>query len=418
MILQRFGKTLFIICLLLMASTSCKKESSEPVPVKFGAVLPLSGPDSDEGIMAKKAIEIALEELNSFMTVIGSETRYSCEILDMKSDSAECLEMVKQLKYKGIDLLLGGPYNSSELSGVKDYLDSQHMLMLNAYSTSPALSLEGDNIFRLLPDDNRHSKGTVALLNSMDIRIIFPLFVSDQYGIGFSNNIIGGFQQSGGQVSQALSFTPGTLDFSDMMNTLNDRVSAVIPQFGAEKIAIVLITGEETPGIFTKASDHPALKTIKWIGTDGSACQNNIIADPISARFAEDVEFLASVYEVGMTLNGSYLPETSEIIKNITASTGLIPNSNTLNVYDAVKIYALACSSAGNREATHIKEALPVICNTYCTGELTLRQLNKSGDIANPVFGIWKVVDENGISTWKLFAHYNSKDNKIIQVNP
>lgn len=418
------SKIILILLLSIFFVTACKKsgddgkDQNSSDTVTFGALLPLTGPDSDEGTMSQSAIQLAIAELNEFMKSVGSGVRYNVVIKDMQSDTVVCLQKVKEFNNMGIKMLLGGPYNSDELAYIKNYLQANDMLMLNAFSTSPALSFAGDNIFRLLPDDTKQAAGIVTMLKYDSLSVMVPVYVNDLYGNGFIEQIKSGFVAQGGIVTTGISFAPGTTDFSTLIATLNTQVVQATGQYGADKVSVVMVTGEETVPIFQEARNYPALAAVQWIGTDGSACQNNIIQNPMVAQFAMDVHFIASVYEVGMENSGAYLPDIQNIANMITLATGKSPNSNTLNCYDAVKIYSDVYQTTGNLSLSAMKIALPVVCRNYCTGTHTPRELNEAGDIAKPVFGFWGIVHNNGTYEWKLIAHYFAENKEIDFIQP
>ncbi len=413
---------LFIALAGITVFSSCHKEDKDEneanTVVTFGALLPLTGPDAAEGSMARSAIGCALYDVNTYMQQIGSPLRFECVIRDMQSNAAACLQQTMELNSQGIHILLGGPYNSDELAAIKTYLDTHNIIILNAYSTSPSLSVAGDAIFRLLPDDQQQAAGTVAMLKHDSVSMILPVYVNDLYGSGLWQQIKTGFEAAGGFTSPGISFAPGTTDFTSSISTLNTLVSQAVSQYGAGKTRVVLITGEETVPIFTLADTYPQLKSVRWIGTDGSACQNDIVANTSAAQFAVAVHFLASVYEVGMNLQGNYTSQVQDIITYISQETGLNPNSNTFNVYDAVKILALAYQSVRNEDASAYKVAIPQICRNYFTGPLTSRELNNAGDIAKPVYGFWGVVQNGSFYEWKLGAHYFSDGDQLSYLNP
>jgi len=410
-IMKKLNLNFFLLLLVLFVfSTSCKKETQHPKPVSpvvtFGALLPISGPDAEGGKIAQAAVNVAINDLNNFMTYIGSSTRYACVIEDSQSDTNICLEKVKKLNGRGIKLLLGGPYNSRELSAIKSYLDQNQMLMLNVYSTSTKLSIAGDNIFRLAPDDTKQALGIVAMLKYYGVRAFVPLFVNDLYGSGLMQKITSAFLAEGGIVSEGVSYSNATGDYTMVVNSLNEKVSAARQQYGGDKVAVVIVSSTETSAIFDIARTFPDLTSVKWIGCDGNAGLNSLVDNRNAASFAKMVKFLAPIFEVGHVWDGPYTPEYQQIIDEVKSATGMVPNDNCLLNYDAVKIYALTSQALGDYSFDGFKKGLPLICASYSNGNPTSGyKLNDAGDIAEPWFGFWAIIETNGLYKWELTAH-------------
>lgn len=86
-----------------------------------------------------------------------------------------------------------GPLTSAELSTAKNYADTNGILLISPYSTSPSLAIPGDNIFRSVPDDTKEAQALVNKMWQDGIRAIVPIWRNDTYGNELSRNVISDF---------------------------------------------------------------------------------------------------------------------------------------------------------------------------------------------------------------------------------
>ena len=75
-----------------------------------------------------------------------------------------------------------GPATSTAVSAAKEYADANKILLISYSSTSPLLSIKGDNLFRLVPDDTYQGKILAEKMNSDGIKVIVPIWRGDIYG--------------------------------------------------------------------------------------------------------------------------------------------------------------------------------------------------------------------------------------------
>ena len=150
---------LFIIGLIIGAAIGYGAATAiappRPAPVgltgevKIVALLPLTGVLSTYGENSRAAVELAASEVNDWLEARGAPWRLKLIVEDTATDPATCLSKVKSWHGQGV-LFFVGPQSSSEVKEVKAYADANKLLVIAQSSTSPALSIPGDFIFRYL----------------------------------------------------------------------------------------------------------------------------------------------------------------------------------------------------------------------------------------------------------------------------
>ena len=94
------------------------------------------------------------------------------------------------------------------VSAVREYADVNNIILLSYSSTSPLLSIEGDNLFRLVPDDTYQGKIIAQRMINDGIKVIVPFWRGDIYGNGLYNSTKSNFEKLGGKVEEGINYHP------------------------------------------------------------------------------------------------------------------------------------------------------------------------------------------------------------------
>jgi branched-chain amino acid transport system substrate-binding protein len=100
----------------------------------------------------KVALELAVSDVNEWLTSLGKPWRVKLIVEDTATDPKTALDKVQALHGRGVKIFIG-PMSSAEVSEVKSYADANGLLIISQSSTSPALSIPNDSILRFCPTD-------------------------------------------------------------------------------------------------------------------------------------------------------------------------------------------------------------------------------------------------------------------------
>lgn len=141
-----FSPLIMLIGFAVMITAGCSgTESSSPrQTVKLGALLNLA---AEDGLATKAAIELALEDLNSYATTAGRNVFFTCSFADTRMDPAEAESQLKNMHQQGISMFVGGPYSSSELQAIAPFVKQNPIALINASSTAIGLNHAGSHPF-------------------------------------------------------------------------------------------------------------------------------------------------------------------------------------------------------------------------------------------------------------------------------
>src|SRR2546427_2956111 len=141
---------------------------------KIGVLATLTGSGFTLGQDTVAALQIAEEQLEADAISQHGGYRFKFFVRDTQHDPSKALEAIKDLDKRGVQIIIG-PQTSSEVKMIKPYADAHNILVISQGSTASSLSIAGDNIFRLCPDDTLDAAAIVALMANDGLLHSVPL---------------------------------------------------------------------------------------------------------------------------------------------------------------------------------------------------------------------------------------------------
>jgi branched-chain amino acid transport system substrate-binding protein len=374
---------------------------------KIGVLATLTGSGSSLGIDTVAALQIAEEQLKADAISQHGGYRFHFFVRDTQHDPAKALAAIQDLAKRGVQIIIG-PQTSSEVRMIKPFADAHNILVISQGSTASSLSIAGDNIFRLCPDDRLEAKAIVALMQHDGIQAIVPLWRNDAGNNGLHDSVKARFEALGGTVASGFQYEPTTTDFSAATTTVASQIQSLISPggFAPSTIAVYLAAFDEVVDIFHAAHSLGApLSTTKWYGSDGVALSAALTSDADAAAFAETVDYPNPIFGLPDSLQSEWQPIANEI----EARTGIEPDAFALSTYDVLFVIQRALEDVGDlKNFAAFKAAFVSEADAYSgiTGSLAL---NSAGDRVNGDFDFWSVRSDN----WVRIGTYDSSNGQI-----
>jgi branched-chain amino acid transport system substrate-binding protein len=114
------------------------------------------------------------EEVNEYFSKTNSNTRVGLIIEDTQTNPAISLEELKNLAAKGVRIVIG-PATSADVQEVEDYADKNGILIISPSSTARSLAVQGDNVFRFVPDDTHQAQAVSRHIWQDGVRVVVPI---------------------------------------------------------------------------------------------------------------------------------------------------------------------------------------------------------------------------------------------------
>jgi branched-chain amino acid transport system substrate-binding protein len=348
---------------------------------------------------------MAERDINDYYDSINSTVRIKLITADSKTSPESTLAAIKQLFAAGVKVVVG-PATSTAVAAVKDYAASNNITLISYASTSPALSIEDDNLFRLVPDDKMQGKIISEKMKEDGIKVIVPFWRADIYGDQLVNATKLNFENIGGKVDKGVEYKPHTGKFATSLHRinfimwnqelkkLNSMVSEEISKYGANSVGVYVVAFDEITPILIQAQLFDPLAKVRWYGSDSVAENHHIIKNIDSGLFASETNFTNPLYSTA---------SESLKYKDFAAKLGQIYHDTSITypalAYDALWIAAKTLENYTNQidlkqsnavNAITINEILVDVAKSFdgVSGKINL---NKAGDRISENYDFWKV---------------------------
>ena len=274
-----------------------------------GAILPFTGSFSSIGKSVKIALEKAENDVNKHFEDLNSSSHFNLLMANSKTSPEDSLEAIKKLHEKGAKVIVG-PATSTAVSAVKEYADDNDVILISYSSTSPLLSIEGDNLFRLVPDDTYQGKIIAEKMISDGIKNIIPIWRADIYGNELYKSTKYHFEKLGGRVEEGINYKPHTGKFATSLHRINfimwneelEKLSAIvsnaIKKYGANSVGVYVISYDEITPILIQSPLYEVLGKVRWYGSDSIAQNHHITKNVDSALFAMKTNLSNPLYAI------------------------------------------------------------------------------------------------------------------------
>jgi ABC-type branched-subunit amino acid transport system substrate-binding protein len=388
-----------------------QEHSSSGDTVRFGALLPITGVSSSSGKSTEAALEMALNDVNANFSKSNSSLLYELVMHDTESDPTVSLEKLRLLAKEGIRIVIG-PATSAELKATKDFADKNDIILFSPSSTAPSLAVEGDNVFRLVPDDSHQAKAISKMMWDQGIRLVIPFWRDDVYGSELMQAVRANFQAMGGEFdkyAEKLGYAPRTghlaaslhrinfIMWDNALKVLESRVQSAISRYGIDKVGVYLVSLDEVTPIFIQAYSHPVLSKVKWYGSDGSALNDALVRHYESGFFAVNTSFYNPIprFDNNNDDNGNLY---DNLLEKIRKEVHTEPSPYSAAAYDILWVAAIAENMTRHnvnnitdiQGIQDLRDAIIRSAKSYIgvTGNTTL---NNMGDRAKGEYDFWKV---------------------------
>lgn len=353
------------------------KKLPEEIPI--GGLFGLTGDLSEFSKRHQAAAQMAIEDVNAYVKALGYNVKFVLIPEDTQGTQEGALAKIQALAAKGVKVVVG-PLSSAEVKAVKSFADSEGIVVISHSSTSPALAIPGDYIFRFVPTDEFQGRALARLLQASGAEKIAVIYRGDDWGDLLFESFKEQFEKLGGEV-RGIRYDPKAKDLSAEVSRLSD----IVKEFGVGPHTKVLMIAFEDDGlaILQAASRDPTLSSVEWFGTDGSAGSGKLLT---MADFIVKIGGLPST-----VFNPALSPKYEEFTKRFREIYGEDPDPYCYTVYDAVWVAALSILEAGEYDGALIAKALPQVASRYF-GVSGWALLNENGDRAGGDYLILKIV--------------------------
>jgi branched-chain amino acid transport system substrate-binding protein len=392
-----------------------------------GAIIPLTGSYSSIGKPVKVALEKAEQDVNEYSEKMNSSSRFNLVMANSKSSPEDSLEAIKQLHSIGAKIIVG-PATSTAVLGAKEYADTNDIILISYSSTSPLLSIPGDNLLRLVPDDINQAKVIAQRMIDDGIKVVVPIWRGDIYGNELYKSTKYQFEKLGGKMEEGINYKPHTGKFATSLHRINfimwnkdlerldSIVSEAIKKYGNKSVGVFIISYDEITPILIQSSMYSSLGNIRWYGSDSIAQNHHITKNIDSALFAIKTNFSNPLYSIDT--KSPKIHELSEILEKELHDGGSI--TYPAIAYDSFWISSLSLDTNStnssylvdhkNRSKNSFKDIVVKTAESFDKGISGKIQLNDAGDRIGEDYDFWRISKDVQQSHYAWKTESNSGD--------
>jgi branched-chain amino acid transport system substrate-binding protein len=367
--------------------------------VQIGALFPLSGDLGTFGENSKSAIILAEEEVNDFLETAGAEWTLKLVHENSETDPVVALEKTESLHAKGIKFIMG-PQASDCVASIKDYCDSNEILVVSPSSTRPGLNDPDDFLFRFCPTDLIQGPAIARLLLDDNVTQVICVYRNDAWGKGLHDATKARYELLDGTFNESIAYDPDAPGFPSVAATLDTEVNNAIAAYGADKVGVLYIAFEEVVQFFTECNVYSSDGWgVNWYGSDGTTNSAAMIADSTVAAFSYNTGFINPIFSPTAS------DKWQKVQDHIDDELGRTPDSYTYASYDIVWALAYSLLTVDKYDAAAVRDVLPDVSEALF-GSSGWVVLNADGDRAASDYDLWVIDSVATGYEWKYVGKY------------
>lgn len=382
----------FVLLLVLggyLWYTSTYPSPESPVLVTIGVASPTREEDNYEEIVLA-----AERDINAYCEDQGSQYRFQFIVKYSDAQTSKAASVTREFKESGVSLVIGHAW-SSMCEASLQYVNENDVLLLSPSSSSSALSLSGDNLYRLTPPDTVQAWMCSEMLASLGYEAVVVLQRGDSWADAIYNALETECADKGVEIIDRIRYGSEEYDFSTYLERVNRSLLMGVETYGRGGVAVQLIGFSEAFVVLQQAQEYPALMETVWLGTEGTSDTLKVVnyaGEPAST--------------VGLI--GAVVAPPSWVVEGVEA-----PSFFDAALYDCCWVYALSVLEADGVSAADVGDVLPRVASAY-RGVTGLCVLDENGDreIVDFVLKGYSEISP-GSYAFKEYGFYNSTTGQI-----
>lgn len=359
--------------------------------VLIGSVASISGGADRYGADITAASALAVVDFNEYLEKRGEPWRLESVRFDSMTNPDVLLHRLQTLEERGIGIV-DGPAIDLITDEVLQFAGDHNMVLMSCCSSVPSRAIEGDTLFRLLPDQRVHGEAIARLMYEEGIRAIAPVGIEGSWSAELLDAATMSFQKMGGSVSGHIRYA--TADEFDAGLLAGSVIGLLDEGHRIDRVAVLYVGYGEAPQIMMAASGHKILGDVQWFGADQNTAWPNVLDYAQSTAFAQKVEF---------TVVQPSIPDDvmeGRVHSTLSGYLGAAPSPYAMYEYDSVWLLGLSVMYSRSTDPGVIAEVLPEVASRY-VGLIGSTQMNSAGDLADTNYAVWTVQD----GMWRLVAN-------------
>jgi branched-chain amino acid transport system substrate-binding protein len=338
-----------LLTLTIAGITTISGMSTAYADISIGAILPLTGGSSENGVDQQRGIELAVKEINAKGGVLGEPLKVIFE--DSAGNPMTGLSAVKKLTQVNDVPVVIGSFSSSVTIPVGQYLQQQQRVHINISGTSTDIRNIGNYSYSVIGLDNLSSQFSAEDVYKLGYRRVALIAPNGAYGQGTVKQFSKFFKSQGGEIVGTVLYKMGQPSFRSELDRLRRLKPDVYVYTSYGQDAIVL----------NRDAYQLGLNQTPWYGKYLTMSTGDSPQEYSNGQIGMEVQ---SIGEDGQHYVTAYQEAYNKAPQSAYGSFA----------YDATILAAKAIETAKSADAASIQKAMLEIAPSYVgiTGKLNL----------------------------------------------
>ncbi len=351
-------------------------------------LFPLTGVLSTFGENSAEVARLAAADVNEWLEAEGKDWRLRLEIDDTQTEGPVGLRKFQSWYGEGVQFF-AGPQASGVAGELLSFANANQILYISPSSTSPALGIADDWLYRFCTDDLIQGPAIATVAQEAGVEMLISGWRGDTWGDGLQGAAADSAQALGIELyDKELRYDPIKEDFTTDVALLDEYVTELLEEgYTLDQIGFNLIAFEEAAPFMAEAANYPQLREIVWIGSDGTALSEAILQHPVAGPFAVDVKFINSMNRPAELVEESNFDRVRDHIQE---TLNRETDAYSYNTYDIIWAFAISFDEVGY-DPVAVKEVMPGLVDEWSSvyGASGHIVLNDFGDRAFADYDLW-----------------------------
>jgi branched-chain amino acid transport system substrate-binding protein len=372
-----------IICLLFLTVTMTTLNGCTPKPkqqeyITIGALLPLTGEDSDEGLRALNGLQLAKEEINESGGILGK--KMDIIVLNDRGDGEYIVRQYNALKEKGVIAVIGSSYSNVTLALAKE-AEKDGLPVISPTASNPEVTKGRANVFRAIFIDDYQAE-IMALFARGSLNAETAVVLINDANDGFkiiADVFTKSFTDRGGQIMNVEHYS------------VRNNFADILKKYAANPPDVIFCPENYIPAArLINAAYETGLNNTHILGSDA---WDGLLAYVYHTEAMEN-----AYYSAPFSFDDTDIG-VSRFIRNYFEAFSQMPLSGSAAAYTCVYILAEAVKKAENTDKNDIISAIKSNELDLITGRIKYDENN------NPRINVYVIQIKGGkYSTYKKLS--------------
>jgi branched-chain amino acid transport system substrate-binding protein len=317
--------------------SGCTKKAEQRGYITIGALLPLTGESSDEGLRALNGLQLARKEINQSGGILGKTL--DIIVLNDRGDEEYIVRQYNALKERGVAAIIGSSYSNVTLA-LAQAAEKDGIPVISPTATNPDITRGRPNVFRAIFIDDYQAEAMARFAyHSLGARtaVVFKNTDENSYG-HITEPFAQSFIADGGHIIAVEPYSP-TDDFAD-----------ILAKYAASPPDIFYCPENYIPAAnMVNAAYETGLRNTYILGTDAWDGLLTYVYQP---------EAMENAYYSAPFCFDDKDEVVAQFVRNYFTSFSQMPLTGSATAYTCVYILAEAIKKAGNTASGDIVEAI------------------------------------------------------------